>query len=351
MLVLVPAYEPDRRLVDLISALTEAMPEATLLVVDDGSGPAFDAVFADSAAAGAVVVRLPENEGKGAALKRGFAWAQEHAAGSAITAADCDGQHTPNDIAKVAARTAERTMVLGGRRFTGEVPLLSRVGNAISRHVFRAVTGTKVHDTQTGLRCFSPDLLPWLASVEGTRFEYEFNLLLQAKRAGVRVVEVPIETIYLDGNESSHFRAFRDSVRIYAPLVKFTASSLAGFVVDFAALLVFMAMTGHLVGSVVGARVVSIGVNFALNRGLVFRDSGNPVTAGIRYLTLAALLLAANAALMSLLVTRWGVPLVGAKVAVEAALFLLSYGVQHRLVFRGRPRVRPGEAPAESRAS
>ncbi|HHU37905.1 MAG TPA: glycosyltransferase [Propionibacterium sp.] len=341
MLVLVPAYEPDDRLVRLIEDLGAHLPDARILVVDDGSGPSHDRVFEDAAAAGADVMRQPENRGKGAALKLGFAWAVEHVPGSPITTADCDGQHRPDDIAAVADRVAPRTLVLGGRRFTGDVPLRSKLGNAISRTIFRAVTGSAVHDTQTGLRAFAPDLLPWLAQVEGDRFEYEFNQLLQARRAGVELVEVPIATVYLDENESSHFRPLQDSLRIYAPLVKFAGSSLIGFVVDLVALLVFMQLTGHLLGSVVAARLLSIAVNFAVNRGLVFRDSGSPAGSATRYLVLAGVMLAANAGLMSLLVTRWGLPLLPAKIAVELVLFVLSYGVQHRLVFRGRPRGAP----------
>ncbi len=245
MLVLVPAFEPDDRLVRLVEDLRQHLPEARVLVVDDGSGPAHEAFFSDAAAAGAQVLTQPENRGKGAALKLGFAWAAEHAPGSPVTTADCDGQHTPVDIARVAERVRPRTMVLGGRRFTGDVPLRSKVGNAISRWVFRAVTGTPVHDTQTGLRGFAADLLPWLQEVEGERFEYEFNLLLQARRAGVRVVEIPIATVYLDENESSHFRPLQDSLRIYVPLARVAGSSLAGF----AALLAFVALAGRRIGA------------------------------------------------------------------------------------------------------
>lgn len=136
--------------------------------------------------------------------------------GEPVVCADCDGQHTPADIARIAALVAPGTMVLGGRRFTGPtsggpVPLRSKVGNAVSRWLFGAVAGVGVHDTQTGLRAYPADLLPWLQSVPGDRFEYEFSLLLRASGAGVLIVEVPIETIYLDANASSHFRPVQDS--------------------------------------------------------------------------------------------------------------------------------------------
>ncbi|WP_300078988.1 glycosyltransferase family 2 protein [Propioniciclava sp.] len=336
MLVLIPAYEPDLRLVQLVRDLGVRLPGATVLIVDDGSGPAYDGVFEVARAAGAQLLRYTANLGKGAALKHGFAWASEHAPGEPVVCADCDGQHTPADIARVAALVEAGTMVLGGRRFTGAVPVRSRVGNTVSRWLFRAVAGSVVHDTQTGLRAYPGDLLEWLQGVPGDRFEYEFSLLLRASSAGVRIVEVPIETIYLDDNASSHFRPVRDSLRIYAPLLRFAASSLAGYLIDVVLLLGLVALGIPLVGAVVSARVVSAVVNFTINREVVFGHEGDRRDAALRYAALAAALLGANVVLMAAFVTAWGMPLVLAKVLVEAGLFVVSYGVQNRFVFPSR---------------
>lgn len=336
MLVLIPAYEPDLRLVQLVRDLGVHLPGATVLVVDDGSGPAYDGVFEVAHAAGARLLRYTTNQGKGAALKQGFAWAAEHAPGEAVVCADCDGQHTPADIARVAGLVEPGTMVLGGRRFTGRVPLRSRIGNTVSRWLFRLVAGVGVHDTQTGLRAYPADLLPWLRSIPGDRFEYEFSLLLRASGAGVRIVEVPIETIYLDENASSHFRPVRDSLRIYTPLLTFAASSLAGYVIDMVALVGLVSLGVPLVAAVVGARLVSAAANFTINREVVFGHTGNRLDAAARYAALAAALLGANVVLMSALVTAWGVPLILAKVVVEAGLFVVSYSVQNRIVFASR---------------
>lgn len=219
MIVLIPSYRPDERLVALVQDLRTAAPDAEVLVVDDGSGPAYDAVFAEAAHGGAQVERFPRNRGKGAALRSGFAWVAEHRPGHDVVCADSDGQHTPDDIVAVAAAVRPGAMVLGGRRFTGEVPWRSRVGNTLIRWAFRLGTGQRVHDTQTGLRGYPAELLDWLQTIPGDRFEYEFNLLLEAPDAGVAIDEVEIATIYLDDNASSHFRPVADSVRIYAPLL------------------------------------------------------------------------------------------------------------------------------------
>lgn len=348
--MLIPAYEPDLRLVQLVRDLRSALPHARVLVVDDGSGPAYDGVFEVAADAGAHVNRTAVNAGKGVALKRGFAWASEHAPHEVIVCADCDGQHTPADIARVAARVkpGTRSMVLGGRLFTSTpgapVPLRSRFGNTVTRWLFRAVSGTRVNDTQTGLRAYPADVVGWLQSVPGDRFEYEFNLLLRARGAGVSIDEIPIETIYLDANESSHFRPVVDSLRIYAPMLRFAASSLAGYAVDVAVLVLLTRLGTPLVPAVVGARLVSAAVNFALNRDLVFHHAGPTGRAAVGYAALAGVLLGVNAGLMTLLVTGWGVPLLVAKVAVEALLFTVSYVAQNRLVFADA-----GAEPASAR--
>jgi putative flippase GtrA len=159
--------------------------------------------------------------------------------------------------------------------------------------------------------------------------------------AGAWALEVEgteIETIYLDGNLSSHFRPVVDSVRVCAPLVRFSLSSLAAFALDTVALLALNALTGNLLASVVGARVISSTVNFLTNRRLVFAHGQDKRigAAAIQYWTLAVALVAASFGLLSAL-TQARLPLLAAKVLTEATLFAVSYQVQRRLVFT-RPR-------------
>ena len=219
MVVLVPAYEPDQRLLAVVAELRRRAPDWQVLMVDDGSGRAYTHLFTDVAALGATVLTHPENRGKGAALRTGFAWIIEHAPGEAAVCADSDGQHRIRDVVRVATAVRPGVIVLGGRRFTGKVPLRSRFGNTVTRHVFRALSGIAVYYTQTGLRAYPHELLGWLMSVPGDRFEYEFQALLRARNAGVRIIEVEIETVYDQRENSSHFRPLRDSWRIVAPLV------------------------------------------------------------------------------------------------------------------------------------
>ena len=346
MIVLVPAYEPDARLLALLDALRAAAPAAHLLVVDDGSGPAYAAVFAAARRRGCAVLTHPVNRGKGAALRTGFAFVAEHAPGEDVVCADSDGQHSPDDVLRVAACVADGAdLVLGVRGFTGTVPLRSRFGNAVTRLLFRLATGRDVRDTQTGLRGYAAALLPWLLSVPGDRFDYEVRLLLQAVRRGLPMDQVPIATIYTDGNASSHFRPVLDSARIYAPVLAFLLSSFSAFLLDTAALLVLHGLVGGLLLPLVGARLLSSSVNFAVNRRLVFPGPGarGAGAAALRYATLAVGLLAANYLLLALL-TGLGLTLLPAKLLTEVLLVTAGYQAQRRTVFTRRSRARTATA-------
>lgn len=220
MIVIIPSFEPDQRLVDLVAELRRSVPDWQIVVIDDGSGVAYSHLFLAAARSGAVVLTHPKNQGKGVALKTGFSWVAQNAVGQSVVCADSDGQHLVKDVLRVADAVQPGVLVLGGRRFTGQVPLRSRFGNSVTRHVFHALSRIAVFDTQTGLRAYPHDLLGWLLSVPGDRFEFEFQALLRARQSGVRIVEIEIETVYELRQKSSHFRTFSDSWRIYAPLVR-----------------------------------------------------------------------------------------------------------------------------------
>ncbi len=303
-----------------------------MLVVDDGSGPGYVDQFAAARAAGAEVMTLPFNQGKGRALRAGFAHARTHHPGESVVCADSDGQHRSVDIEAVAARLSDddSAMVLGTRRLVGEVPARSRFGNRVTAAAFAVATGLSLSDTQTGLRAYPARMLPWLEDVKGDRFEYELRLLVRAAREQLAVAEVEIATVYLDHNASSHFRPIRDSVRVLAPLLVFAASSLLGFVVDTIALLGLVALTGSLASSAVGARLLSAAVNYAVNRRFVFAGSGGK--SWVRYAGLAAALLALNVIVLEVLSAAFG-SVLAAKIATELLLFAASFLVQRRFVF------------------
>lgn len=346
MIILIPSYQPSHRLVELIDELARQAPGAPVVVIDDGSGAEYREHFEATERSGAQVITHPVNRGKGAALRTGFRYALTHFPGQSVVTADSDGQHSAADIVRIGewldGRGSEQhvmqqpEIVLGSRRFDADVPARSQFGNSVSRAVFRCAAGFSVRDTQTGLRGIPADLLGWACQVRGDRFEYELEMLLATKPAGIRVTEIAIETIYLDENESSHFRPVIDSIRVMMPLLRFSGSSLVAFLVDTVALAVFYAMTGWLLTSIVAARLVSATMNFTVNRHLVFGGAsrGNLRHQVSGYLALGVLLLGGSYLLLCGF-TSLGVPLLLAKLATDPLLLAVSYLVQHRVVFGG----------------
>lgn len=347
MAVLIPSYEPTERLAAVVRGVRLLDPAMPVLVVDDGSGPSYASQFEAARAAGAEVLHLPRNRGKGAALKVGLYRLLATRPGQDVVTADSDGQHTPSDIVAVARATAgQSALVLGCRGFTGDVPPASRFGNAVSRWLFRLAAGFPVSDTQTGLRGIPSGLVGWASTIPGDRFEYEQNMLLRCSAAGVTVREVPIETVYFDHNSGTHFRPIADSVRVILPLLLFAGSSLASFVVDTVVFAALYGLTGWIAASIVGARLLSAGVNFVLNGAVVFRSGGQLPRKVAGYVLLAVGLLGASIAGTTGLVAL-GLPALAAKILTESALFLVSYQVQRRLIFTDREVPNPRKRYSE----
>ena len=335
MYVLIPAYQPDARLPRLILELHRADPSTKIVVVDDGSGQKFSDIFEASATAGAHVISYENNRGKGYALREGFTWIRDVAGDSpeCVVTADADGQHTLNDIFRVG-RTCTDTgkSVLGVREFVGHVPARSRIGNTATSALFWLATGWKLKDTQTGLRAFPVALLPALLEVQGDRYEYELRVLLHLAKFRHPVTQIPIETIYEAGNPTSHFRPLQDSARIWAPLLKFAASSGVATIIDYVLVLVLNALTGALFFPVVAARMVSASVNFAMNRR-VFEATGVPLRrSALRYAALAVAVVAGSYTMLAVL-TGIGMPLWIAKIIADTTMYLVSYSAQSRYVF------------------
>lgn len=335
MYVLIPAYQPDARLPRLILELHRADPSTKIVVVDDGSGQKFSDIFEASATAGAHVISYENNRGKGYALREGFTWIRDVAGDSpeCVVTADADGQHTLNDIFRVGRTCTDTgTSVLGVREFVGHVPARSRIGNTATSALFWLATGWKLKDTQTGLRAFPVALLPELLKVQGDRYEYELRVLLHLAKFRHPVTQIPIETIYEAGNPTSHFRPLQDSARIWAPLLKFAASSGVATVIDYVLVLVLNALTGALFFPVIAARLVSASVNFAMNRR-VFEATGVPLRrSAFRYAALAVAVVTGSYTMLAVL-TGIGMPLWIAKIIADTTMYLVSYSAQSRYVF------------------
>lgn len=214
VVVLIPVYEPTERLVPLLERLREHFRR--IVLVDDGSTVGHE-IFTRARPLVETILVHPENRGKGCALKTGFAYLGHDVD---VVTVDSDGQHDPEDVVRVAQALADHRdgLVLGVRAFDGTVPLRSRFGNFWTRFWFNLFTGLHVTDTQTGLRGIPSELLARVAALPGDRFEYEMVMLADARHHASEPFEVPIRTIYLDGNRTSHHRPLVDTWRIYRAL-------------------------------------------------------------------------------------------------------------------------------------
>lgn len=224
----IPAYKPDEKLVALVKELKEN--NFDILVVDDGSGEEYSYFF-ECAAEYATVLHNPHNMGKGATLKNAMrALPSVYPDAKYFVTADSDGQHLVKDICAVREKLESGSkFVVTVRGFSGKVPARSRFGNSLSRIVFALLTGHYLHDNQSGLRGFLVDYIPWLVEVEGDKYDYEMNVLMFADRQRIKMTEVPIETVYLDGNSSSHFNPVADTIRIYKKMFKTASATIIAF--------------------------------------------------------------------------------------------------------------------------
>lgn len=353
MIIVIPAYEPDEKLLGVLKDFTEqtAFP---IVVVNDGSSeacrPVFDAVRTFDHV---ILLEHEVNRGKGAAMKTAFRYIGEHfPSDETVMTVDADGQHLISDALRVAERLKENpdALVLGSRKFTGNVPFKSRAGNAITRGVFKFCTGVRVYDTQTGLRAFSAFRIPEMLALKGDRYEYEINQLIHCTKNRIEIVEEWIDTVYIEENKSSHFHAVKDSFRIYKILLlgtsflRFVASSFACFLIDYAVYALLLGLTSQFIQrdelqsllSVVGARAVSSTCNYFFNRHFVFRAKDTRMSF-MKYVLLTLIILSVQSGLTSgavaLGMNKWII-----YIPVQLVVYPLSYLLQRAIVFRERGR-------------
>ncbi|MGI6183580.1 MAG: glycosyltransferase [Candidatus Fimadaptatus sp.] len=334
-IVLIPAYKPDMRLVTLVDELeAEQLP---VLVVDDGSTEEQRSVFAALEERGITVLRHAVNQGKGRAMKTGFNYLMvNHPELKGVVTADCDGQHTPDDIKKVLSALREHPddMIIGARKFTGDVPARSLIGNKVTRGVFWFATGIHITDTQTGLRGFPMNSLPRIMKLSGERYELEMNMLLALKDWDMHATEVPIETIYIDENASSHFSAVRDGMRIFRQIIKYIFSSMASWGVDYGVYILLLLLPWKLPEEIchIVARVCSSLLNYKINQKAVFHARTGKREFAL-YVIMVAVTLSIGTPLLALL-TRWGMNALIAKMCVDTVMFFFNYLVQREIIFR-----------------
>lgn len=356
--VIVPSLDPDEKLMQVVEGLLR-VGFRDIVLVNDGSHEDHLQPFLDAAEHPEVTVLTHEvNKGKGRALKTAFAWCLENRQGiDGVVTADGDNQHKAEDILRCAEQmiSAPEKVWLGVRDFSLEhVPFRSRFGNTLTRGIMRLACGVAVTDTQTGLRAIPAAALPLMCEIEGERYEYETEMLMELHDHKWGIGEVVIETVYIEENQTSHFSPLRDSWKIYkiifrhmfrslGTLLRYSASSLFSVLVDqgiFALMnmvvLASMADSRRYLVSTVTARAVSSVINYFANARLVFRQKSAGTKSFFRYYALCIVQTALSYLLVLLFTTLcrtsgWGDSLV--KICADAVLFFVNYRFQKKWVF------------------
>ena len=272
--VLIPAYEPDEKLIELVAELKRRGFE--IVVVDDGSGEKYSDIFS-AVKDNAHIITLPKNCGKGAALKAGMGYIEQNLPQcEGFITCDADGQHKVEDVIRVNQRLeAGEKFVLTLRQKRKGIPLRSKVGNTMSRVVYALLTNRYLSDNQSGLRGFSREHIGWLIEVEKDNYDYEMNVLYYAAKKSIRICTLYIDAIYIGGNESSHFSPVKDTVRIYKSLFRlamgnFISLLLSELLVTFISL--FLGYR-HFFITLPGIAAIGYAVNIVLTRSIFMKNT------------------------------------------------------------------------------
>lgn len=212
--ILIPAYNESAEIGKLTKTLKSMGLSPT--VVDDGSN---DETAEEAKAGGATVIRHKKNLGKGAAIKTGI----NHILGEdydAVLIMDGDAQHSADDVQKFIdlANKHQNAIIIGNRMGdTRNMPLNRKLANMFMSFIVSLICGQKIPDSQCGFRLIRKELLKYI-KVESDRFEVESEILIKASRSGVKILSVPIKTLY--GKEFSQINPFWDTFRFLIFLLR-----------------------------------------------------------------------------------------------------------------------------------
>ncbi len=339
LLALIPAYNPIETLADYVQALVDKKVFHKMIIVDDGSGPTHCDIFAAlKHIPDVIVLRHAVNRGKGAALKTGLNYiACECPESIGVVTIDADGQHALEDACQVAQNLKDNPeyLIVGVRNFKGQVPKRSLWGNNITRYALKMVVGIKLSDTQSGLRGIPQALISTLLTIESNAYEFELDMLIAANHHGFKIKEVPIQTIYLDGNMRSSFRPLWDSLRIYFVLLRFSIIAILSAMLDYGIfMLVYFLIARNVMAALICSRIVSVTFNYLNVRRYAFRSNEKHTHTLPKYLTLAVVSGIMAYTLITGFMNLFGWQVMWAKIIAEFIMFIINFLVQRDFIFR-----------------
>ncbi len=205
--VVIPAYNEEKTVAEVIEGVKSHVPAARVLVIDDGSS---DATAHQARAAGAIVLSHPLNKGNGACLKT----ALRSIKGGLIAVLDGDGQHDPEDLPMVLEKLDRYDLVVGTRTFSSdEGSPLRNFGNRILRWLASFLAEQPIPDLTSGLRAFRHNIASKFLHIYPNGYSFPATTTLTFITAGYNVAFVPITVRPRPPHTQSKLRPFRDGLR------------------------------------------------------------------------------------------------------------------------------------------
>lgn len=339
-IIIIPAFRPGQKLLDLLETLSSYASEFHhIILVNDGSEPSYDPIFAKAACYPMVkIITHGTNLGKGQALKSGFNHVLCHKITSlcGVITCDADGQHLAEDIISLCHKLSQQPDILwiGARNFDlPHIPFRSKFGNIFTRTLFKWFVGLKLTDTQSGLRGIPLNFLAVLLKTQTIGYDFELDMLMLVKKNRVQLKEHPIQTIYEEKNKCSHFNPIIDSLKIYFVFFRYLAIALFSGLVDYSIFTLCYFFSQNLLLAELTARIISGTVNFGLNKKMVFQSKDKIYPEALRYFLLCLVNLGVSYGLLTTLADL-GTNVYFSKISVMTFLFIANFAIQKVLVFK-----------------
>lgn len=347
--VIMPSLFPNEKTLHVITRLREEGFDDILLIDDGGCADSPD-FFERAAACGCEVLHHGKCCGRGAALRTGFRYfLNTRRDRLGVVTVDSDGQHRAEDAAKCARLMLEKgnSLVIGRRDLSDRsIARHSRYSGRVTSLMMLLFCGLRLKDPQSGLRAIPRQYLDFFCGIGGDRYDYEIHILLECKSRSIPVCETDIRADYSDADRTSYYRSVRDSVRINSMFLKFSLSSMSGYLVDVTCFWLFAHFFNGLGGtaavvsvpvSTVLARVVSTILCYLFNRNGVFRTREKSREQAGKYAVCVAGIMTVSALSTWLLTTllhvgvAWKQTLL--KCCIDTVLFFVNFRIQHEWVF------------------
>ena len=335
--LIIPALNPPADFLQFIKKLKKNFN--TIIIINDGSEQKYNPIFSKirKLDKGMIVINNDINGGKGFALKKAFAYVLDKLKFiEGVVTADCDGQHDIDSITNIAIQlktNSSANILLGSRSFKKNVPFRSRFGNKTISFFFWLQTGKYFIDTQTGLRGIRTSYLDECLSITANTYEFEMDMLVKGLQKKLSIQTFPIQTIYIDGNKSSHFNPLIDSMKIIYSLFRYSSVALISAILDSLIFLIIFVFSSNVWFSSFFARFISTGLNFFLIRNFVFQSKENTIlkfTFYLSYVTLMTYLCSYN---IIYLINDFSMKPLTAKFLFETIFFLFNFFIMRVLIF------------------